>query len=64
MEKLPIIKSPTKPGPGYVEVTPELIQQLVDSKRRIVELRKKFEQFKEEMIAENLKNLENNHESI
>ena len=64
MEKLPIIKSPTKPGPGYVEATPELIQKLIDSKRQMVKIRKKLEQFKEEILAENLKIFEDNNESI
>lgn len=48
-----IIESPTKPGPGWVQVTPEILQMFSEmresSKQRIEILKKMLEDLEEEL---------------
>lgn len=64
MDKPFIVKSPTKPGPGYVEATPDLIRQITQSIKKMKVIRAKLKKFKQEIIEETSKNLDSNDESI
>ena len=44
--------SPTKPGPGWIKVTPENISFFEQSCARIEKIRDKLKEFKAELLAD------------
>ena len=50
--KIETIVSPTKPGPGWVKVTPEIVRKLEQSHASMERIREKLKEFKAEMLAE------------
>jgi hypothetical protein len=58
MKELTTVVSFTKPGPGWVRVTPEILLQLEESNKRLDVIKKKLEQFQKEMLTELSKNNE------
>ena len=50
--KIETIVSPTKPGPGWVKVTPEIVRKFEKYRDEMNKIHAKLKEFKAEMLAE------------